>query len=368
MMIVDARPILRRTDDNLWDRTENLRSQLYGLIEDTCLKLGLEALVLQSDPYVHPAWVKVESWKPEQDGALTARSSLMVTITAMPYHRYEAVYRVAWEKQGRGGMKDHLYAFREHEVAQMLRVLLTGPSLPPFGDGEVKWILGPLQLRTEWWQLWRPRNKVVALRQDWARAASGALLVAGALITLGTLAAQSDDFEGGGDDLSMYDTTAAGVPPANDTIAAPVYPDTMAVVATTDTVITTVWSDTTTGEASSSGPGSIFPYQEVAGYLGPDDPVFAGTTAHYEEWRYVAQQGGERITVSMRSNDFDSFVTVGQRVGGSWTTLAFPADTLADGMNSQLEVVLPAAGEYAIAAGSALPDRTGNYTLWLANR
>lgn len=370
MTIVDARPILRRTDDNLWDRTENLRSELYRLVEDTCLKLGLEALVLQSDPYVHPAWVKVESWKPERGGALTARSSMMVTITAMPYHLYEAVYKVEWEKQGRSGVKDHLYAFREHEVTQMLRLLLTGPGLPPFGDGEVKWILGSVQLRTEWWHIWKPRNKVVALRRDRVRVASGLLIAAGVAVTLGGLATQSGGFEDGGFrdggyDPGMEDTTAV-VAPTTDTVAASLYPDTMAVVVpTTDSVVTTIAVDTIMAPTSPSTNRSIYAGQEVAAVLGVSDPVFYGTTAHYGDWRYTSY-GSERIVVTMSSSDFTPYLTVGQYVDSRWTTVSSPDNTVTDQLTfSRVEVWLPAAGEYVIAAGSTLPDRTGSYTLRL---
>ena len=78
--VVDARPILRRTENNPWDRIEQIRSQVDHLIEESCRKLGFEALVLESDPYVHPAWVKVESWKPARDGALTMRASMTVRV------------------------------------------------------------------------------------------------------------------------------------------------------------------------------------------------------------------------------------------------------------------------------------------------
>jgi hypothetical protein len=357
--IIDARPILRRTDDNLWDRTERLRSQLYHLIEDTCLKLGFEALVLQSDPYVHPAWVKVESWKPERGGALTARSSMTVTITAMPYHLYEAVYKVEWEKQDRRGVKDHLYAFREHEVRQMLRVLLTGPGLPPFGDGEVKWILGSVQLRTEWWHIWKPRNKVVALRPDYVRAGSAVLLAAGGIMTLGGLAAQSGGLDDGAYDPGMYEDTTAVVAPTTDTVMAAPYTDTTAaVVPTTDSVVTTVSVPIDTVMGLWLGPG-----QEFTGQLDANDGAFSNTGARYEDWSYNGR-AGEHIAVVMRSGSFVPVVTVGQYVDGRWIELARPPSP-PGGTESWVELVIPADGMYVVTAAATASDAAGGYTLRL---
>ena len=179
--VVDARPILRRTENNPWDRIEQIRSRLYHLIEESCRKLGFEALVLESDPYVHPAWVTVESWKPARDGALTMRAAMTVTIVAVPYHRYEAVYRVDWRKLGRSGFVDHLFAFGGRQVTQMLNFLWTEPSIPIVGD-PVEPILDLVQLRIKWWQSWKPKNKPVALRTDLAQIGAGWLILAGTLL------------------------------------------------------------------------------------------------------------------------------------------------------------------------------------------
>ncbi|HEU4455094.1 MAG TPA: hypothetical protein VFR81_18670 [Longimicrobium sp.] len=360
LSVVDARPILRRTEDNLWDRTERLRSQLYHLIEATCLKLGFEALVLQSDPYDHPAWVKVESWKPEREGALTARSSMTVSITAMPYHLYEAVYRVEWEKQGRQGASDHLYAFREHEVDRMLRFLVKSPDVPIFGSGEAKWILGSVQLRTEWWQFWKPRNKVAALRPDFARGGSAALLAVGSVMTLGGLASTTDEPGDYGYGEAVFDTTAVAV----DTSTVPYFLDTMGSTAVpTDTVALTAPLDTLMAPAVDVSGGWLSAGQEATGYLGnANDQKFADTQAPYAEWRYYAP-AGERIAVTMRSNAFEPFLVLGQVRDQQWTTLATPDSAYVGGPESRVEVVLPAGGEYVIAAGSRYPAQTGSYTI-----
>ncbi|HEX2207537.1 MAG TPA: hypothetical protein VHG93_07625 [Longimicrobium sp.] len=360
--LVDARPILRRTEDNVWDRAEQLRSQLYRLIEDTCRNLGFEALVLQSDPYIHPAWVKVESWKPERGGALTARSSMSVTITAMPYHLYEFVYRVDWAKQGRQGVTDHLHAFREHEVTQMLRFLLKDPDVPLFGDGEAARILENVQLRTEWWHIWKPRNRVMALRRDRVRAGSGVLLAAGAFMTLGGLASAAGGFDdGGGYDPLLYDTTAVVSVPGTDTVTSP-FVDSVTVVPTTDSVVTTTSSDTTMAQAATPARLWLAADQDFTAWLDAGDRAFTNTGARYEDWSYYAS-AGERIAVTMRSTDFVPVVTLGQYVDGRWNELATPPGGA--GPDSRLEFVVPADGVYVITAASRLPEGTGSYTLRL---
>src|SRR3954468_5172010 len=101
--LLDARPILSRKASNVWEHTEQKRDQLRMLIEGICRAEGLEALVLQSHPYVHPAWVKFESWVPADDRSLTKRSWMTVTINAKPYHKFEAEFEIEWERGGRKG-------------------------------------------------------------------------------------------------------------------------------------------------------------------------------------------------------------------------------------------------------------------------
>lgn len=359
---VDARPILRRTQDNLWDRTERLRSQLYQLIEDNCRTLGIEALVLQSDPYVHPAWVKVEAWKPERGGTLTARSSMMVSLTAMPYHLYEAVYRVEWHKQGRQGTTDHLYAFREGEVARMLRFLVTTPGLPLFGNGEVKWILDSGQLRTVWWHLWKPRNRVVALRPDFVRGGSAALLAVGTLMVAGDLTRLDpyDGYAASGD--VAYDTTITTVPGTDTVSTAPIADSVVPLlpVYASDTTMGWPTADSTAAPATGTGTGWLAAYQEASGFLNGDDSRFSDTSGPYDEWRYHGQ-GGERIVVTLRSGVGEALLLVGQNPGQGWTELA--SSGASGGTEAQVDVTFPATGEYLIVAGIRQPAAPTGYAI-----
>lgn len=180
---IDARPILFRSEENAWERTEQIRARLYHLIEDTCRNRGIEALVLESDPYIHPAWVKFESWLPAGKGGVTARAEMTVTITTMPYHRYESIYKVEWQKHGRHGAMEKLYEFGECEVAAMIDWLLSLPKISVWSN-QVKRILDPVQLRQRWWDALKPFNEVVAIRRDWPRNVSLVLAGTGALLVL----------------------------------------------------------------------------------------------------------------------------------------------------------------------------------------
>jgi hypothetical protein len=102
------------------------------------------------------------------------------------------------------------------------------------------------------------------------------------------------------------------------------------------------------GEAAS---GSL-----VAG----DDPML-GDGTYYDAWIYQGR-AGERLEIVLRSDEFDTFVTVGRVSGEAFEELG-AADDGADGTNSRLEVTLPADGAYVILANSLTEGETGAYTL-----
>ena len=144
------------------------------------MKRGIEALVLQSQPYVHPAWVKFESWRPTGEPGITARTSMTVTLSTQPYHRFEAIYKVEWEKHGQTGAIDHLYRFDESDMERMMNFLSSEPSRS-LAARRVGRILKPVQLRQQAWQLWKPTNKVLTVRRDWLWILSAAVVGVGVL-------------------------------------------------------------------------------------------------------------------------------------------------------------------------------------------
>jgi hypothetical protein len=83
-----------------------------------------------------------------------------------------------------------------------------------------------------------------------------------------------------------------------------------------------------------------------------------GDGSYYEEWIYNARQG-EQVTVTMKSRDFDTYLSV-QQVGGS---LEKADDDGAGGTDSRLSFTAPVNGQYRIRANSLSAGATGGYTL-----
>lgn len=79
----------------------------------------------------------------------------------------------------------------------------------------------------------------------------------------------------------------------------------------------------------------------------------------FQVW-YFEGRAGQRITVNMRSADFDNYLHIG-RVGAK-QPLANDDDS-GGGTNARLSVTLPEAGTYAIIANSLRPNGRGPYTL-----
>jgi hypothetical protein len=101
--------------------------------------------------------------------------------------------------------------------------------------------------------------------------------------------------------------------------------------------------------------------QDVEGELTEDDAELADGSFHHA-WTFLGQEG-QRIRIRMRSDDFDTFLTVGQRSGEAFTAWATNDDAEDDGTNSMVEVVLPASGEVTVQASTFSAGATGHYTL-----
>jgi hypothetical protein len=89
-----------------------------------------------------------------------------------------------------------------------------------------------------------------------------------------------------------------------------------------------------------------------------------GEGNHYQHWTYTGR-AGETVRIRMRSDEFDTYLYLGQMAGGAFQEMAFndDAEDGEDGTNSYLEFTLPAAGEYVIRATSFSGGMTGGYTL-----
>jgi len=118
--------------------------------------------------------------------------------------------------------------------------------------------------------------------------------------------------------------------------------------------------------ASRPGPGAegartLGANSAVIGELDGSDPKMRDGTP-YDLWNYVGR-AGETIRITLRSDDFDAFLSIGTVTNGVFSAIE-SADDGAGGTHSRLEITLPFTGQYAIRANSLSPRRpTGDYVL-----
>jgi S1-C subfamily serine protease len=82
----------------------------------------------------------------------------------------------------------------------------------------------------------------------------------------------------------------------------------------------------------------------------------------FDAYRLTARSG-ERVTISVRSNDFDTFVAVGRVGRGKELEVLGSDDDGAGGTNSRLTLAAPSDGEYVIAVRAFDEAETGSYTV-----
>lgn len=103
--------------------------------------------------------------------------------------------------------------------------------------------------------------------------------------------------------------------------------------------------------------------ERTASDLDGDDPTLDADGSHYEEWTFSGR-AGERVRVRMRSRDFDTYLSVGRDEGGELRELASNDDG-GEGTDSEVELTLPADGDYVVRANSYSAGETGAYTIQL---
>ncbi|HEX6926808.1 MAG TPA: PPC domain-containing protein [Longimicrobiaceae bacterium] len=104
--------------------------------------------------------------------------------------------------------------------------------------------------------------------------------------------------------------------------------------------------------------------EPIGGTLSPTDAT-NGDDAYSDAYVYHGKRG-ERLTISLRSEDFDAYLFFAKIVDGlpSEGTMQGDDDG-AGGTDALLEVVLEEDGEYAVVATSYSPGQTGAYRLAL---
>jgi hypothetical protein len=101
--------------------------------------------------------------------------------------------------------------------------------------------------------------------------------------------------------------------------------------------------------------------QTVRGRIEASDPKLADGS-HYDIWNYRGR-AGERITITLRSSDFDAYLAFGKIAGGECSDDCETDDDGAGGTDSRVTATIGAGGVYQIRANTLSEGETGAYTL-----
>ncbi len=82
----------------------------------------------------------------------------------------------------------------------------------------------------------------------------------------------------------------------------------------------------------------------------------------YHEWIYEGTEG-ERITISMRSTEVDSYLSLGRETDGGFVELAWNDDAPGEGLDARIDHTLTTTGPYVIRARTFGAGAPGSYTL-----
>lgn len=95
-----------------------------------------------------------------------------------------------------------------------------------------------------------------------------------------------------------------------------------------------------------------------ASQLGSGSPMMSDDTP-FETW-YIEGRAGDRLTITMRSSDFDSYL----RIGALGATESLASDDDSGGnLDSQITVTLPSSGVFVILANTLSEGESGSYTV-----
>jgi 3'-phosphoadenosine 5'-phosphosulfate sulfotransferase len=132
----------------------------------------------------------------------------------------------------------------------------------------------------------------------------------------------------------------------------------------TDTIVTTTtYTDTLTGGDFSGMGYTIVPVragESVEDALDEDDPQDEDG-GYYQQFTYQAR-AGERLTITVSSDEMDSYVMVGTGMYDDFQALAEDDDSGGD-LDAELGWTAPESGEYTIQVSTAVPGQTGPFVL-----
>ncbi len=100
--------------------------------------------------------------------------------------------------------------------------------------------------------------------------------------------------------------------------------------------------------------------QVVRGALASGDEKLADDS-YADTYRFTGT-AGLRVTITLKSSDFDAYLSVGRAQDGRFTEIESDDDG-GDGTDAQLELALPGTGEYLVRANTLMEGETGAYEL-----
>ena len=89
------------------------------------------------------------------------------------------------------------------------------------------------------------------------------------------------------------------------------------------------------------------------------------SNVYYLDNYTVSGTAGDRITIAMQSDEFDTLIEIGQMVDGEFQQISIDDDG-GDGLNSRLVFTFPETGEYVVRARTFGADSTGTYSIELS--
>ncbi|HEU0301588.1 MAG TPA: hypothetical protein VFR37_19160 [Longimicrobium sp.] len=117
----------------------------------------------------------------------------------------------------------------------------------------------------------------------------------------------------------------------------------------------------TTGQGRTIAPG-----QTVTGELAETDNPDEEEDRYYDLYTFTGRPG-QRITIEMESEDFDTYLNLGRMEDGEFVSVASDDDSGEEGTNSRIAHVVDEEGEYQVRATS-FSEASGAYTLTLRER
>lgn len=103
--------------------------------------------------------------------------------------------------------------------------------------------------------------------------------------------------------------------------------------------------------------------QTVRGTLTASSPTL-DDGSHYATYT-LAGRSGQTVTITLRSGDFDAYLSVGRGTGGDYESIETDDDG-AGGTDSRVTITFPSSGDYVIRANTLSEGETGAFTLEVA--